>query len=264
MHDEVSQILLAIPFIVAMVVYLIAVVLANKRHKPWPLYRTVFFIFGVIFALTAVTGPLADLAHMDFSVHMISHLLLGMLVPLLIVLAAPMTLILRTLNVSLARRLSRMLKSWPSRFYTHPIVASILNIGGLWLLYTTELYSLMYENLFLHFVIHFHLFVAGYLYTVSLIYIDPIPHRFSFLYRSIVFILSLAAHGILSKIIYANPPSGVPIEQAKLGGMLMYYGGDAVEVILIFILCMQWYKGRRVPRTRTRLTLKRAKVLIHK
>lgn len=82
--------------------------------------------------------------------HMLVHLLLGMLAPLLMALAAPMTLLLRTLSVSSARVLSRVLSSRPLRLLTHPVIASFLNLGGLWLLYTTDLYSLMHENILLH------------------------------------------------------------------------------------------------------------------
>jgi putative membrane protein len=94
-------------------------------------------------------------------------------------------------------------------------------------------------------MVHFHVFVAGYLFTVSMVYIDPMPHRFPFLYRSIVLIISLAGHGILSKFIYAHPPGGVTLEQAKMGGMIMYYGGDAVEIVIIFILCLHWFRATR-------------------
>lgn len=246
----IPQLLLSLPFMLAFVLYIFAVIVSNRRHKPWPKYRTVCWAFGVLFAIIAVAGPLADRAHVDFTVHMFGHLFLGMLSPLLIALAAPMTLMLRTLSVPLARRVSKILRSWPSRIFTNPVVASFLNIGGLWLLYTTNLYSLMHESILLHLVVHIHVFLAGYLFTVSMIYIDPIPHRTSFLYRAIVFVIALAGHGILSKYIYANPPNGVPADQAELGGMIMYYGGDIIDIVIIFILCLHWFRA-----TRPRITL---------
>lgn len=229
----------------AFIMYILAVVISSRRHKPWPLYRTVCWTFGVFFAVIAVAGPLANRAYIDFTGHMLSHLLLGMFAPLLMVLGGPMMLMLRTINVSLARRLLRILRSWPSYLYTHPIVASFLNIGGLWVLYTTDLYSLMHENYMIHIMVHIHVFVAGYFFTLSMLYIDPISHRFSFLYRSIVLVIALAGHGILSKYIYAHPPVGVPLDQSKLGGMLMYYGGDAIDIVLIFLLCLQWFKANQ-------------------
>jgi putative membrane protein len=236
-----------VPALLAIGLYIGSVLVTNRRKhlRNWPMLRTISFVAGVILAASALVGPLSRQAHTDFTSHMVGHLLLGMLAPLLIALAAPMTLLLRTLNVHTARKVSRLLKSHPIRFFSHPIVASILNIGGLWLLYTTNLYTAMHENLLLHVIVHIHVFIAGYLFTISLVYIDPVFHRFSFPYRTTVFILALAGHGILSKFIYAYPPEGVQVEQARIGAMLMYYGGDAIDLLLIFILFRHWYQSVR-------------------
>ncbi|PWU69003.1 cytochrome c oxidase assembly protein [Gracilibacillus dipsosauri] len=245
----IPQILLALPFVLTLVMYILAVIVSNRRHKRWPLYRTVCWIFGVLFAIISVAGPLANRALVDFTAHMFGHLFLGMLAPLLMALAAPMTLMLRTLTVPIARRLSKMLRSRLSRMLTNPIIASVLNIGGLWLLYTTSLYSLMHDYFLLHLIVHVHVFLAGYLFTISMFYIDPMPHRVPFLYRAIVLCVALTGHGILSKYIYAHPPNHVTINQAELGGMVMYYGGDIIDIVIIFILCLQWFRATR-PRTR--------------
>ncbi|MBS2772559.1 cytochrome c oxidase assembly protein [Anoxybacillus rupiensis] len=240
-----AQLLLALPFFLLLVVYIFAAFISNRRHKHWPIHRTIFWALGVLCAIAAVIGPLANRAHMDFTAHMMGHLLLGMLAPLLMELAAPMTLVLRTLNVTLARRLSNVLKSWPIRILGHPVVASCLNVGGLWLLYTTDLYAMMQRNVLLHILVHIHVFLAGYLFTVSMIYIDPMPHKSSFVCRAVVLTVALAGHSILSKYIYAHPPHGVSTEQAEMGGMLMYYGGDVIDAVLIFMLCFQWFKATR-------------------
>ncbi|MBP1155683.1 MULTISPECIES: cytochrome c oxidase assembly protein [unclassified Paenibacillus] len=239
------ELILALPFVLALVIYILAAGKSSSRHNAWPLYRTACWVFGVFCAAFAVVGPLANRSHMDFIAHMIGHVLLGMLAPLLLVLSAPMTLALRTLKVNSARRLSRMLKSWPVRILSDPIVASLLNVGGLWILYTTVLYGAMQQNIILHMLVHIHVFFAGYLFTVSMIYIDPTPHRTSFFYRAIVLVIALAGHGILSKYIYVHPPNNVPLPQAEAGGMLMYYGGDAIDLILISVLCYQWFRSTR-------------------
>ena len=247
---NVSQILLAIPFSVALVLYLIAVIVSNRKHKQWPISRIILWAIGVSCAIGAVSGPVAQRAHMEFSFHMLGHLLIGMLAPLLMVLAAPVTLILRALPVTQARWLSRILKSRFMGVVSNPIVAAILNVGGLWVLYTTSLFEAMHQHILLYLFIHIHVFLAGYLFTISMIYIDPAPHRTGFIYRGSVLILALTGHGILSKYIYAYPPAGIPREQAQSGGILMYYGGDLIDLILIVIFCYQWYKAVR-PRTNT-------------
>ncbi|WP_201712707.1 cytochrome c oxidase assembly protein [Rossellomorea arthrocnemi] len=243
--EWVSQILLSLPFTVALVLYMLAVVVSNRKHKPWPIHRILLWIIGVCCALSAVSGPLVQQAHVEFTFHMLGHLLLGMLAPLLMALAAPVTLLLRAMPVAQARKLSRIMKSRIMRVISDPIVAVILNVGGLWILYTTSLYEAMHQHILLYLFVHLHVFLAGYLFTISMIYIDPAPHKTGFIYRGAVLIIALTGHGILSKYIYAFPPNGVPSDQSQSGGMLMYYGGDMIDLILITIFCYQWYKAAR-------------------
>ncbi|MEC3885720.1 cytochrome c oxidase assembly protein [Halobacillus sp. HZG1] len=239
------DLMLAIPFLLIILLYIGAGFVSDRSPhlQKWPYWRYVLWSIGVLCAGIAVIGPLADQARIDFRAHMVGHLLLGMLAPLLLVLAAPMTLLLRTLPVSAAKKMTLLLRSSYVRVISHPVTASILNIGGLWVLYTTDLYHMMHNSLGVHVLVHLHVFLAGYLFTMSMIYIDPVAHRYSYLCRSIVFIFALAAHGILSKYLYASPPEGVSVNQAETGSMIMYYGGDAIDAVLIFILCLQWYQS---------------------
>jgi len=227
----------------ALLIYPLAVAVTNRKYKTWPQHRLFFWSIGVLCAGSALIGPLATLAHSNFTAHMLGHLMLGMLAPLLLAFATPVTLILRTLSIPTARKLTFILRSQPIRFISNPVTAALLNIGGLYVLYTTDLYLLMHQYLFVYSMVHLHLFLAGYLFTISIIYIDITPHRYSYIYRSIVLILALAGHKILSKTIYAYPPTAVPRAEAEAGGMLMYYGGDVIELTLIFVLCYQWYKA---------------------
>lgn len=227
------------------ILYVCAAVRSGRRSKPWPPYRIVFWLLGAACAAAVFAGPLAERAHSDFTAHMLGHLLLGMLAPLLLALAAPMRLLLRTLNVRHARKLSHLLKSRVARFYSHPLTASTLNIGGLAVLYTTPLFTWMHEYFWLYVLVHVHVFAAGYLFTISLIYIDPVAHRVPFKKRAIVLILALGGHKVLSKWIYAHPPAGVARAEAESGAMLMYYGGDVIDAALIALLCWQWYRAAR-------------------
>ncbi|MDQ0230450.1 cytochrome c oxidase assembly protein [Metabacillus malikii] len=236
---------LVILFLLAMYSYIWAVHITNQKFKDWPKGR-IFYWFLALICIASVF-PLANFSHghVPFSTHMLIHLLIGMLAPLLFILSAPMTLILRTLNVNKARLLMKLLKSRPSKIFLHPIFTLLNNIGVLWILYTTNLYALTHQNMLFNFLIHLHVFFAGYLFTLSMIYIEPLSHRYSFTFRSTVLIIALTGHGILSKYIYANPPAGVARAEAELGGYLMYYGGDFIDFIIIFILCHQWYQTSR-------------------
>jgi putative membrane protein len=218
---------------------------AARGRRPWPRHRSVLWLLGVLAAGSAVIGPLADAAHASFEGHVVAHLLLGMLAPLLLVLAAPVTLLLRTLPVTAARRLSRVLASVPVRILTEPVVAALLNVGGLWLLYTTGLFPAMPSSWPVYAVVHAHMLAAGYLFTLAIVGVDPLRHRRSFGHRAVVLIAALAAHDVLAKYLYAHPPIGVPADAARSGAMIMYYGGDAVDLAMIVLLCAAWYRSRR-------------------
>ncbi|WP_085991381.1 cytochrome c oxidase assembly protein [Oceanobacillus senegalensis] len=234
---------LAFPFLAVLFIYIRALFMSSKKGRYWPVFRSLFWFTGVFLCLISVAGPMVHLAHEDFRIHMIGHLFLGMLGPLLMALGAPMKLLLRSLSIQQAKRITRILRSRLLGFLSNPIVTATFNIGGLWILYTTDLFRMMHESAPLYILVHLHIFLSGYLFTVSLIYVEPIPHRTSYLYRSIILVLALATHGILSKYIYARPPEGVPADKAEAGGMLMYYGGDAIELMIIIILCYHWYRA---------------------
>ncbi len=211
--------------------------------------RCGLWVAGSLAGAVAVSGPLAEAADTSYVAHMIAHVLLGMLAPLLLVLAAPVTLLLRTMPVSTARQLSRLLVSRPIRILTEPVVAAVLSVGGLWVLYTTGLYSAMHQDRGLHLLVHVHLFIAGYLFTTAVISVDPMPHRRGYLHRAAVLVLALAAHDILAKYLYAHPPDGLLAPTAETGAMIMYYGGDVIDVAIMVVLGARWYRVSR-PRFR--------------
>ena len=221
---------------------------SRRQGRAWSSDRLGLWAVGIAAAAATVIGPLAEKAHEDFIAHMAAHLSAGMLAPLLLVLAAPVTLALRTLHVTPARRISRLLRSAPARVIAHPITAGVLSAGGLWVIYLTPLFEAMQAIPLLHVVVQAHLLVAGYIFTASIIGLDPAPHAPSRVLRAVVLVLSMASHAVLAKYLYANPPAGVPLAAAHDGAQLMYYGGAAIEAVMVVIFCAQWYReaGRRI------------------
>jgi putative membrane protein len=213
---------------VAAIGYAIGLARAAGRGR-WPAHRTISWYGGLVAA-----GAGSTLSASDGAVaHALGHLLLGMVSPLLLVLSAPVTLALRALPADRARVLSAVLRSAPARVLTHPVVAAVLDIGGLWLLFTTDLHTVPATQL--------HVLAAGYLFTAAIVGVDPAPHRPGPAYRAVVLVLASAAHGLLAKHLYATG--------WQTGAMVMYYGGDVVEIVLAALLCRQWLAGS-VPRGR--------------
>ena len=242
--DALSEIVL-LSLVVSAAVYAGATFHVREERQGWSWWRVLAFTAAMGLILVSLTGRLGEAADVDFRAHSVTHLLLGQAVPLLLVAAAPVTLLLRVLPVRSARRVTGLLGTRPLRWLTEPAVAGALSLGGLWLLYRTPAYALTHFYGWLHVVVHAHLLISGYLLTTALVGRDPMPHRRSPGHRAFVLVAVLAGHAILAKTLYAVPPLGVPVELAETGAMIMYYGGDALSLVLVVWLCAEWYRRRR-------------------
>ncbi|MFQ1000411.1 cytochrome c oxidase assembly protein [Modestobacter sp. SSW1-42] len=234
--------------VLAAAVYLGAahLVPAVRGRAPWPVRRTAAWLGGLACVVAALTGPPAT-AHGDLHAHMAGHLLLGMVAPLLLVLARPVTLALRTLPLAGARRLSRVLRSAPLRVLGDPFVAVALNAGGLWVLYGTGLLTAMTHSPGLHQLVSVHVLLTGWLATAAVLALDPAPHRRGVGARAVALAAGAAAHDVLAKHLYAHPPAGTV--RAEDGAQLMYDGGTVVHLLVAAVLWRQWYVSRGAVRS---------------
>lgn len=225
----------------AVLAYLAGLARLWRRGSAWPLSRPVWWVGGWLCVAVALAGPLAQRAHHDFVAHMATHVLVGMAAPLLLVSAAPVTLLLRVLPAARARPVARALSSPLVAVLTHPLTATLLSVGGLWALYRTGLHAATHADPWWRLVVTAHVLAAGYLFTYAVLGgPDPSPHRAPAAWRAGMSIAAIAAHNVLAKVLYAEPPPGVPTDQAQQAGQLMYYGGAPVELALVVLVCRTW------------------------
>ncbi len=245
-----SNIFIVAAAVTAAALYCILAFWTSRSYKKWPLQRYFLWIAGIAAAAGAIAGPLGEAAQSSFHAHMASHLLLGMLAPLLLLYAKPATLALRSLPKKGARKLSRLLHSKFVLGISHPVVAALLNTGGLAVVYRTDVFVWMHQYTLVYWIVHLHMFLAGYLFVSVILYADISPQRHSYMIRTAVLIAAFAGHKILAKSLYAMPPPGVATADAQSGALFMYYGGDLIDLAMIILLCWNWYKasapGRRV------------------
>lgn len=232
----------------------------GARGRRWSLWRTLSYVGGLVSIATALVSPLA--AHDNlFAVHMIQHMLLGMLGPLLLAFSAPVTLALRALPSAGRKRAVRLLHSRPVWALTHPLTATMLFLGGIYGVYFTPVYSASLRDPLLHDLVHLHLLVSGCLLIWAFIASDPVPRIGTDRQRLVLLFIALAGHEALAKIMYAgySQVTGVTPDALHLGAGIMYYGGDLVDVMVVLVFCRRWYvrSGRRL-RYQQRLNDERA------
>ena len=223
------------------VAYVAAAVRAGTGPRGWRHHRTAAWLLGCAVAAVALSPALAG--H-DPRTHVARHLLLGMVAPLGLVLAAPVTLLLRVSAPATRRRIGRVLRSRAVHVLGHPATAALLAVGGLYAVMTTPLAEASETHPVLHTALLLHYLAAGYLFTWAIAGPDPAPRRPGTATRVVVLVLAVAAHAVLAKILYARAPT----EQDAEAAQLMYYGGDLAELALAAALFATWYRRpARIP-----------------
>jgi putative membrane protein len=215
----------------------------SREPRGWNQWRTLSFVTGVALLILALKPSDAE----DFGDHMQGHLLIGMFAPLALVLAAPVTLVLRTVSPRTGRAVVHTLKSAPARILTNPVLLVTANIGGLALLYFTPLYGLTMTSTALHELNHVHFFITGYLFAWMIAGPDPGPHRPSVPIRLVVLGVAVAGHSIIAQLLYAGMFVDAPLTADELrdGGTLMYYWGDIAEIMLALTMLLAWRPAER-------------------
>ena len=247
----------------------------QQRGDRWPVGRTVAFLAGMGTLIIATQSSLAAYDTTLLWVHMLQHMLLVMVAPLLMALGAPITLALRTLSGRPRAVLLRVLHSPVVGVLTFPLVAGLLYIVNPWVLYFSPLYEETLRNPLLHDINHLHFVLIGCLWFWTLLGIDPLPNRPSYPARLIADFVSIPFHAFLGVTIMGAStilagdyylaldrgwgPS--PLQDQQIAGGLLWASGDVISVALLLVLGMQWARAseREARATDRRLDLAEAK-----
>ncbi|MFD7701787.1 cytochrome c oxidase assembly protein [Streptomyces caelestis] len=219
----------------------------RRRGDAWPWRRDCAFLTG---GAALVWGLCGWLPGGPFTAHSARHLLVAMLGPALLVVGRPLTLLLRVLPPGVLRRgLLRAAHSPFAAWLLCPPVAAVVDMGGLWLLYRTGLWSAAHHCPALSAVLELHMLLAGLFFSAAVCQLDPVRRRWGPSLRAATLLLAGTAHAVLARSVHAAGPPGTSFapHDLRLGAQVMYYGGDAVEVVLALSLAVQWYAatGRR-------------------
>ncbi|MFH5821625.1 cytochrome c oxidase assembly protein [Georgenia sp. AZ-5] len=190
----------ALVTISALVVYLGWVVRLRRRGDAWPAARTASWVIGFVLFFWVTNGGPSVYGKVLFSGHMIQHMLLVMVVPILLVLGAPITLALRGLphrgDGSRGPRewLLALVHSRWLAFFSNPIVAAVNFAGSLVVFYYSPLLEGAVTTHVGHVLMVVHFTATGYLFANALIGIDPGPSRPSYPLRLLLLFATMAFH----------------------------------------------------------------------
>ena len=250
--------------IVLAVVYIRGVVRLKRRGDDWPIGRTVAWLLGCLLLLLATSSGLGRYAPAMFSVHMIAHMLMSMMIPVLLVLGGPVTLALRALppagrgNPPGPREwIQAGVHSGPSRFLTHPLIAAIMFVGSFYILYLGGLYESVVEYHAAHLLMNLHFLLSGYLFYWLVIGIDPAPRQVKPVAKLGIVLGSLPFHAFFgvalmmtTAVIAENYYRGLNLpwtynlfDDQRAGGGIAWAAGEIPLVVIMLALLVQWQRS---------------------
>ena len=258
--------------IVLAALYVAAVMRLRRRGDGWPRGRTVAWLLGCLALLFVTSSGVGRYMPAMFSMHMVAHMGLSMLTPILLVLGAPVSLALRALPAAarddppgMREWLLAALHSRLSRFLTNPVVATALFVAGFYGLYFSGLFDAVVGSHAGHMAMNLHFLLSGYLFYWVVIGVDPTPRPIPPLAKVAVVFGSLPLHAFFGvvlmgtrKVIGANYYRSLGLSwhtdllgDQRLGGGIAWAAGELPLVIVMLALLVQWARSDK--RTARRL-----------
>ena len=241
--------------------YLAGVWRLKKRGDSWPVLRTVLWVAGLALLFYITNGGVNLYEKYLFSAHMLAHMTLGMMVPVLLVPGAPITLALRTIRKRDDG--SRGAREWillatHSKYFdvlSRPLVAAAIFVVSLWVFYYSPLFRWATTDHLGHQWMIIHFLLSGYLFVQSLIGVDPSPHKAPYPLRLLVLLATMAFHaffglslmtgtGLLLADWYGAMGWGISaIDDQQAGGGIAWSVGEIPTVALAIAVAIMWSRS---------------------
>jgi cytochrome c oxidase assembly factor CtaG/putative copper export protein len=243
------------------VVYLLGVRRLRARGDKWPVGRTVAWLGGCAVILLATSSGIGRYSPAMFSIHMISHMMLSMLAPILLVLGGAVTLALRALPPAGKESppgprewLLAFVQSPVARALTHPVVALVLFVGSFYILYFSGLFDYALDLHWAHLAMNAHFLLTGYVFYWPVIGIDPTPRRLMPVGRLAMVFASMPFHAFFGVVLMsmqqiigdrfyrslALPWVTDALSDQRLGGGIAWAAGEVPLLVVVVALLVQW------------------------
>ncbi|MFG2818653.1 cytochrome c oxidase assembly protein [Kitasatospora sp. NPDC048365] len=255
------------PFLVgcllALGLYVAAAVRLWRRGDRWPVGRLIAWVAGVGTILLVTCSGLNDYGMVLFSAHMIQHMVLSMLSPILLLLGAPITLALRALRPAPKgsgkgprELLVALLHSRYVRVVSHPAFTIPLFIASLYGVYFSPLFDFLMQYRLGHIGMMVHFLAVGLVFFWPIMGVDPGPHRPGFVMRIIELFMGMpfhaffgvavmmATHPLVTTFTTETAPPGTDLlKDQQIAGGITWAFGEIPTAIVLIALTLQWARS---------------------
>lgn len=244
--------------------YLYGLYRLKQLGEAWPWQRTFWWLLGSITLALAMSSGIGLYMPAMFSMHMVAHMMLSMVIPVFLVLGAPLQMILTVTapnpeEPGLHEWVQAFIQSTTLKFLFHPAVNTIQFLTFFYVLYITPWYDLMVKEHAGHLIMNWVFLLSGYIYYWDMIGSDPKPRENTVLRRLAWLVFSMPVHlyfGVylmqLSQILAEDfyRTLGLPwdidlLHDQDVGGGIAWASGSFPLMVVFGALFLQWLKEDR-------------------
>jgi putative copper resistance protein D len=218
----------------------------------------VSFFAGLAAIVLATQSSISAYDDVLFSVHMVQHLVLIMVAPVLLVAGRPIMLLLHASRNPLHSWTKAVIRSRVVTALTCPPVAALLYAGTIAGTHLTGFMNVVLQHESVHDAEHVLYLVSGYLYFLPVLGSEPIRWKLSFPSRFFLLALSMPVDTFVGVVLlqanhelfsaYADSPrSWGPSLLGDLhgGGAIMWVGGDTIMFVVMMCVFISFVRDKR-------------------
>ncbi len=251
--------------IAAGVWYLRADWVLAARGRRWKPLRTASFFAGLVAVDLALQSPVATLTGSYFQAHVLQHLLLMIIAPVLLAMGAPMTLILQTSGRRAKTRWLRIFHSTGFAVLSHPVVVWFLYYGVMLAFFLTSLIGFAMEHMWLMDIINVCFLFGATLFWWPMVGLDPIPRwNVGYPLRMVNLLIGVPLESFLAIALLSSRQSIAPmysLSSSHSGAGIFWVLTELLTVIAVIPIYFQWIasEDRKTAREDARLDAEAAR-----
>ncbi|GAB3623088.1 cytochrome c oxidase assembly protein [Mariniluteicoccus endophyticus] len=248
--------------LLVIVAYWAGVVVLRRRGVAWSWVRTASWTVGWLVLGWIATAGIWSYSSATFSKHMLVHMTINMIGPVLIVLGAPSTLALRALpthrdgQLAGAREIILGVLDWrPMEVFLHPILVGINFVASFYVIYFSDLFGFLMRYHWGHQLMTFHFLISGLAFFGLVVGADrmpkELPHiaKLGFLFAAMPFhaffaVAILSGDDLIAPDFYRSldlPWMHDLLEDQRIGGQFTWALGEVPMLMVVIALVIQWF-----------------------
>lgn len=246
--------------VLALVGYLLGVARLRRSGEPWARGRTAAFVLGLALWVFTTCSGLGVYERLFFTDRAVQAVVLLMVVPLLLAMGAPVTVLVEGFGGRHRERMLAALRGRVSKVLMFPLVSTVLLIVPPWLLYFTSWYRLSLTTDTYNVLFHVAFVAFGLAYFWPRLQLDPVGRHYHPMIGVVItvaevifdaalgFVLVFGSHLLVPDYWAAlNRPWGMSAQlDQSWGGAVLWGLGDIAGLPFMVALIVRVIREERV------------------